>query len=342
CDARRSLCAHAARRLRHGDRRGGFERQRGREAVDHDRPRLPCRARRPHPGRGHQLRRHAHGGPHSEGDAVAPSGPDQLRHRAPALDHPRRRPDPGHGGRPDPRAGHSRRAHRGRRRLCAALRGAVRGRSGRGGLKAGGAASGRHCIQLHLFAPVNAVARYSCTIRMAMEPSPTADATRLTEPCLTSPTANSPGMLVSNRRGGRSWVQCSATSGPVRIKPHASRLTDSGSHSVNGSPPMSTKRPAAWTRSRCPEPRSRSSTYCKRPDPPPPATSVPWRTSTFRVLLISRIRYSDMLVSSDSERTSIVTRSAYFARCRAAWPAELPPPPRTHVSRSPPAPPLSP
>ena len=37
----------------------------------------------------------------------------------------------------------------------------------------------------------------SCRSCMAIEPSPTADATRLTEPRLTSPTANTPGALVS-------------------------------------------------------------------------------------------------------------------------------------------------
>lgn len=43
--------------------------------------------------------------------------------------------------------------------------------------------------------------RYSCTERMQTLPSPTADAIRLTEPYRTSPTANTPGMLVSNGSG---------------------------------------------------------------------------------------------------------------------------------------------
>ena len=38
---------------------------------------------------------------------VAAPGPDQLRHRAPAVHHPRRRPHPGDGGRADRRAGHA-------------------------------------------------------------------------------------------------------------------------------------------------------------------------------------------------------------------------------------------
>jgi hypothetical protein len=36
-----------------------------------------------------------------------------------------------------------------------------------------------------------------------MEPSPTAEATRLTEPCRTSPTANTPGRLISSSNGTR-------------------------------------------------------------------------------------------------------------------------------------------
>ena len=55
---------------------------------------------------------------------------------------------------------------------------------------------------------------------MAIEPSPTAEATRLTEPCRTSPTANTPGVVVSNGKGARGSGQYGAASGPVRMKPH--------------------------------------------------------------------------------------------------------------------------
>ncbi|MEH2012632.1 MAG: hypothetical protein V7K65_14160 [Nostoc sp.] len=41
----------------------------------------------------------------------------------------------------------------------------------------------------------------------AIAPSPTAEATRLTEPCRTSPAANEPGTLVSKKNGSRSQVQ---------------------------------------------------------------------------------------------------------------------------------------
>jgi len=40
--------------------------------------------------------------------------------------------------------------------------------------------------------------RKVCTVEMTTDPSPTAEATRLTEPARTSPTANSPGTEVSN------------------------------------------------------------------------------------------------------------------------------------------------
>src|SRR5690348_13670430 len=39
--------------------------------------------------------------------------------------------------------------------------------------------------------------------RMAVEPSPTAEATRFIAPCRTSPAANTPGVVVSSRKGAR-------------------------------------------------------------------------------------------------------------------------------------------
>lgn len=49
--------------------------------------------------------------------------------------------------------------------------------------------------------------RYSCTNWTAIAPSPTAEATRLTELDRTSPAANTPGRLVSSRNGCRGAVQ---------------------------------------------------------------------------------------------------------------------------------------
>ena len=53
-------------------------------------------------------------------------------------------------------------------------------------------------------------ARWSCTERTALDPSPTAAATRLSEPWRTSPTANTPGTDVSNGSGSRA-----ANAGPL-------------------------------------------------------------------------------------------------------------------------------
>lgn len=46
--------------------------------------------------------------------------------------------------------------------------------------------------------------RCSCSKRTTVPPSPTAAATRLIEPCRTSPAANTPGTLVSSVKGSRS------------------------------------------------------------------------------------------------------------------------------------------
>jgi hypothetical protein len=59
-------------------------------------------------------------------------------------------------------------------------------------------------------------ARYWCTWWIHTEPSPTAEATRLTDPCRTSPTAKTPGTVVSNGRGARSSGQDAPASAPVR------------------------------------------------------------------------------------------------------------------------------
>src|SRR5207244_2317397 len=67
--------------------------------------------------------------------------------------------------------------------------------------------------------------RYSCTNWTAIAPSPTAEATRLTESDRTSPAANTPARLVSSRNGCRLPIQCGdcASDGPVMMKPLASR-----------------------------------------------------------------------------------------------------------------------
>src|SRR5215475_8100910 len=76
--------------------------------------------------------------------------------------------------------------------------------------------------------------RYSWTNWTTMEPSPTAEATRLIEPDRTSPAAKTPGRLVSSRKGWRRTFQCgeSKRRGPVRTKSLASFSISGGSHSV--------------------------------------------------------------------------------------------------------------
>src|SRR3954471_225210 len=88
----------------------------------------------------------------------------------------------------------------------------------------------------------------ACTKLTAMAPSPTAAATRLVDPLLTSPAAKTPGRLVSSRKGVRpeacqrslpavSW----GSEGPVTTKPLRSKSTQLRSHSVLGSAPMKRK-----------------------------------------------------------------------------------------------------
>ena len=96
---RRPVRALAAGRLRHGDRRRGQQHQRGRAPAGHDRAGVPGRAVAADPRRGDQLGGHPDRGAGPEGDGRAALGPHQLHHRPPALDDPRRRPDPGHGAR---------------------------------------------------------------------------------------------------------------------------------------------------------------------------------------------------------------------------------------------------
>ncbi len=83
----------------------GSERLRRREAAAHDRAGVPGRSRHPDPRRGDELGRHPHRAADPARDGGAALGPHSVRDRAPALDHPRRRPDPRDGGRPHRRAG---------------------------------------------------------------------------------------------------------------------------------------------------------------------------------------------------------------------------------------------
>src|SRR5262249_26462212 len=82
------------------------------------------------------------------------------------------------------------------------------------------------------------------TNEMAIDPSPTADATRLMLPQRTSPTANTPGSEVSRRCGERSSGQLAAASsfadrsGPVLTNPFSSSETRLFSQLVLASAPV--------------------------------------------------------------------------------------------------------
>src|SRR5262249_55646063 len=79
---------------------------------------------------------------------------------------------------------------------------------------------------------------------MQTEPSPTAAATRLALPARTSPTANTLGLFVSKRRGGRRRGHFDDSrsdgrrSGPVLMKPFPSRVTQFSSQRVFGFAPV--------------------------------------------------------------------------------------------------------
>src|SRR6516165_8686137 len=83
-------------------------------------------------------------------------------------------------------------------------------------------------------APSPRSARKACSAATTCAPSPTAAATRLTEPERTSPIAYTPGRLVSSGL----WMSV-----PARTKPLSSSITpDPDSQSVFGSAPMNKKR----------------------------------------------------------------------------------------------------
>src|SRR2546425_5021572 len=84
-----------------------------------------------------------------------------------------------------------------------------------------------------------------CTAAIAIDPSPTADATRFKLPARTSPIANTPGRLVSRRWGARASGQRAVArssgnrSGPVLMNPLASRARHLSSQWVLGTAPRS-------------------------------------------------------------------------------------------------------
>ena len=144
--------------------------------------------------------------------------------------------------------------------------------------EAGGTAP-RSAVPGSVSAPRPSSRKWSWTRRMAIEPSPTAAATRLTDPCRTSPTAKTPGRLDSRNIGSRRSGHCSSAcppwrrSVPVTTKPDWSRRTASGSHWVRGSAPINTNRAIAFTVSAVPDSRSVRVRLSRRLWPVPPATT---------------------------------------------------------------------
>src|SRR5712671_7241015 len=99
-----------------------------------------------------------------------------------------------------------------------------------------GAFVGHHCLPVWAGSAAlsPASARKACSAANTCAPSPTAAATRLTDPERTSPIANTPGRLVSSGL----WMFA-----PVRAKPLSSSSTpDRDSHPVFGSAPINKNR----------------------------------------------------------------------------------------------------
>src|SRR6185436_18052959 len=103
------------------------------------------------------------------------------------------------------------------------------------------------CARTHWLALDDYSCRVWCTKETAIEPSPTADATRLMLPALTSPTAKIPGLLVSSKCGGRGsghWAARSSScdrSEPVLMNPRGSSVRHPWSQLVLGWAPVITK-----------------------------------------------------------------------------------------------------
>src|SRR3954471_16976363 len=147
----------------------------------------------------------------------------------------------------------------------------------------------------------------------AIDPSPTADATRLTLPLRTSPTAKMPGLLVSSRYGARArghFARASSSSdrsAPVFTKPFSSRMTQPSIHDVFGTAPAMTNRwPIGWV-STAPVRSSRHRTRSSLPSPSTPTISVSVRREMAGFSSIRRLRYRDIVSPRPGPRTSMCT-----------------------------------
>jgi hypothetical protein len=138
-----------------------------------------------------------------------------------------------------------------------------------------------------------ALARYWWTNLTAMDPSPTAEATRLIEPLRASPAANTPGRLASKGYGSREcpahtspWSADRSKASPVRMKPLSSSSTAAWSQPVLASAPMKTKRDRAQRVRRAPERLSSTPIPSNWFSPMSSRISVRASNSTFSASLI--------------------------------------------------------
>ena len=118
-----------------------------------------------------------------------------------------------------------------------------------------------------------------CTSCTQIEPSPTADATRFTFPERTSPTANTPGRVVSSKYGWRASGHSAATrssrlrSVPVLTNPRSSITTHLSSHWLLGSAPVMTN---TWRIGRVSASFSRAQRQRTRSRPTAPSSASIW------------------------------------------------------------------
>src|SRR5262249_5345950 len=105
----------------------------------------------------------------------------------------------------------------------------------------------------------------SQTLEITTEPSPTAEATRFTDPARTSPTAKMPGQEVANGETG--WPK------PVTTNPLSSSFTKPDSHSVFGTAPTIMNSARAPTGRDCPVAELRMVTLSRCSPPSSAATS---------------------------------------------------------------------
>src|SRR5215203_3934457 len=147
--------------------------------------------------------------------------------------------------------------------------------------------------------------RYWWTNCTAIEPSPTADATRLTDRWRTSPAAKMPGTLVSRKKGSRSRCHPFGRRPPrtrlrpVRMKPCGSLATASITQSVCGLAPIKIKRANAGTVCVSPVVASAMMISSSLVSPLTSATVERVSIVIFSCDSICETRYWDMLLASD-------------------------------------------